>query len=163
MHCFVQVGDNGVISFTSPFTLFNPEPFPGFSNIHVVAPYWSDNDIRRQGSVIYEVFQFGDSTIGDSDSLLDTVSDFITENFNNDSEPAFKGTYMILAEWREVHPFPDGDSPNTLSPAQKDFVALVCIYHGPVVVVHTQDLIKHSNRTHTLKLRTPPNPYFKIA
>ena len=123
IHYFVQIGDNGVISFSSPFNSPTPVPFPVSSNIHVVAPYWSDNDIRQRGSVIYEVFQSGDSAYGDS--LLATVSDFIKDNFNNDSN--FQGTYMILVEWNGVHPFPDDAGASTLSSAQRNFADLVCI------------------------------------
>lgn len=118
----MQIGDNGVISFGTPFFLFIPEAFPGSINIDVVAPYWSDNDIRREGSVKYEVLQAGNSLR--EDMLLATVSDFITETLGNMT--TFKGSYMILAEWNNVHSFPHGSSSSSLSPTQEEFIALVC-------------------------------------
>jgi len=72
----------------------------------VVAPYWTDNDIRKEGYVSYEVFQL-QVTGGYGDQLLDSVSSVIRErNVSLD----FKGSFMILAEWRDVHPFPHGAS-----------------------------------------------------
>jgi len=70
----------------------------------VVAPYWIDNDIRREGNVSYEVFQL-QATGAYGDQLLDVVSRLIREcNMSSD----FKGSFMILAEWRDVHPYPHG-------------------------------------------------------
>ena len=91
--------------------LWNPEPFPGNTlssvrKFHVVAPYWSDNDIRREGEVSYGVFQL-QATGPYGDQLLDEVSSHIRErNISSD----FKGTFMILAEWKGVHPYPHGGS-----------------------------------------------------
>lgn len=67
-----------------------------------MAPYYSDNDIRRSGEVYYDVFRRGSST---SDNIiLDTVNHYIRLKTNED----FSGTFMILAEWRDVHPYPHG-------------------------------------------------------
>ena len=56
------------------------------------------------------------------------VSNFINETI--DTASAFQGTYMILAEWNGVHPFPHGSSSSTnLSPIQQAFIALVCFKH----------------------------------
>ena len=72
----------------------------------MVAPYWTDNDIRREGNVSYEVFQL--QAMGAyGDQLLDDVSSYIRErNMSSD----FAGTFMILAEWEGVHPYPHGAS-----------------------------------------------------
>ena len=72
----------------------------------MVAPYWTDNDIRREGNVSYEVFQL-QATGAYGDQLLDDVSSYITE-CNTSSD--FAGTFMILAEWEGVHPYPHGAS-----------------------------------------------------
>ena len=72
----------------------------------MVAPYWTDNDIRREGNVSYEVFQL-QATGPYGDYLLNYVSSYIREcNMSSD----FKGSLMILAEWEEVHPYPHGSS-----------------------------------------------------
>ena len=88
-----------------------PQPFPGtvvsVRSAHVVAAYWSDNDIRREGNVSYEVFEFQKTgTYGDE--VLTTVSNYIMEELENAT--SFLGVYMILAEWNSVHPFPHGSS-----------------------------------------------------
>ena len=87
-----------------------PEPFPGrvssgVRNFDVVAPYWTDNDIRREENVSYEVFQL-QNTGSYADQLLDDISGFIREhNISSD----FTGCLIILAEWKNVHPYPHGD------------------------------------------------------
>jgi len=46
----VQVNNNGIISFGSFFSFFNPRRFPrGASNV-LIAPYWADADTRVPGS-----------------------------------------------------------------------------------------------------------------
>ena len=69
-----------------------------------MAPYWSDNDIRREGEVSYEIFEKGRSSY--DDVLLDRVNTYLTANMMTN----FSGTFMILAEWRDVHPYPHGSS-----------------------------------------------------
>ena len=72
----------------------------------MVAPYWTDNDIHREGNVSYEVFQI-QTTGAYGDQLLDDVSKYIRER-NTSSD--FAGSFMILAEWESVHPYPHGAS-----------------------------------------------------
>jgi len=67
-----------------------------------VAPYWSDHDIRREGEVSYEIFEKGRSSYGDM--LLDRVNTYLAANVMTN----FTGTFMILAEWKDVHPYPHG-------------------------------------------------------
>ena len=101
----MQVGTNGVISFSRPFYYWYPYPFPGnyyLRRFYVVAPYWADHDIRREGEVCYETFHRGRSTT--ENSVLDRVSRYLRMNTMSD----FSGTFMILAEWRNVHPYPHG-------------------------------------------------------
>ena len=62
-----------------------------------MAPYWSDNDIRDEGDVCYEVHN------EDSD-LMRTISKFISYKSGN----TFVGNWMLLAEWNDVHPYPHG-------------------------------------------------------
>ena len=67
-----------------------------------MAPYWSDNDIRREGEVSYEIVEKGRSSY--DDMLLDRVNAYLAAN----TMANFSGTFMILAEWRDVHPYPHG-------------------------------------------------------
>ena len=69
-----------------------------------MAPYWSDHDIRREGEVSYEIFEKGRSSY--DDMLLDRVDAYLAANMMTD----FSGSFMILAEWRDAHPYPNGSS-----------------------------------------------------
>ena len=95
-----QVGTNGIISFGLPFYLSSAVLFPGsfsdVTNTYVVAPFWSDVDIRSVGEIFYEVHSTGDSTR--SDDLLASVSEFITNQTGNQ----FSGLWMLVAQWDEV-------------------------------------------------------------
>ena len=94
-----------MISFTRPFQHWIPSPFPGHIYqrfFYIVAPYYSDNDIRRSGEVYYEIFRRGRSR--NDNIILDKVNLYLRLKTNED----FSGTFMILAEWRDVHPYPHG-------------------------------------------------------
>ena len=58
---------------------------------NLIAVFLSDHDARFSGSIRYKTY--------DSDSKnLDTVSRFVQSRQN----VTFKGTWMIIAEWRDV-------------------------------------------------------------
>ena len=98
-----------MISFSRPFYYWYPYLFPGFSYLrrfYVVAPYWADHDIRSEGSVFYETFERGRSQ--NDDIILSRVNDYLTRS--NETASSFSGTFMILAEWNGVHPYPHGSS-----------------------------------------------------
>ena len=92
----LQVCANGVISFRRAVTSHQSFLFPSSDNF-VVSPFWADNDIRLAGEVSYEVHS-------GADSLLNGVSTFIRSYEENE----FIGTWMLLAEWNQVHPYPYG-------------------------------------------------------
>ena len=94
-----------MISFSRPFYYWYPYPFPGYyylRRFHVVAPYWADHDIRKEGNVFYETFERGKSQ--NDDSMLQRVNDYLRYKTGSN----FSGTFMILAEWNGVHPYPQG-------------------------------------------------------
>ena len=68
-----------------------------------MAPFWARNDIRLEGSVSYEVHN-------GSSGHLQEISNLISEN----ECVSFTGTWMLLVEWRDVHPYPDGIIDSTL-------------------------------------------------
>ena len=72
----------------------------------MVAPFWSDNDIRRSGSVHYVNITLGDSNHGDE--LINTVSKFIQHQNDEAAEQNFTGDWMLIAHWDRVHPYPHG-------------------------------------------------------
>lgn len=133
----LQVGTNGLISFDRPFNLWHPRLFPSndplVSSANILAPYWSDNDIRKTGEISYASFQHSNSAEGDS--LLTLVTNYI--RFVASAYPdildasQFIGNFMVVAEWDQVHPFPHGslNLTNILddNPSISDFVEMVCI------------------------------------
>lgn len=88
-----QVSTNGILSFARPFPYHSPHLFPGTSFYNfLVAPFWSDNDIRRDvGAVSYWVYT------GQSDSLT-----FVSTYISQQEQVKFNGTWMLAAEWSSV-------------------------------------------------------------
>ena len=80
---FFQVSENGVISFDAEWKFAHPSRFPTdyfyTRNAYVVAPFWSDNDIRKEGTVRYVAIEEGESARGDE--MLRVASDFVLVNF----------------------------------------------------------------------------------
>ena len=101
----LKVGDNGVISFGSPFFFYEPSLFPTYNvfirNSFVVAPFWADVDNRRAGQIRYQVLS---ATNLAANGTIEHVSRFISHEINE----SFSGLWMLVAEWRDVHPYPHG-------------------------------------------------------
>ena len=101
-----QVGSNGIISFGAGWTSRLPQLFPTTNNItknaYVIAPFWSDNDLTLAGNVTYQVEEF-------SSDQLTSASAFITDTTNTN----FSGTWMLVAQWNGVHPYPHGSNPSS--------------------------------------------------
>ena len=102
-HTLSQVGANGIVSFGAGWTSRLPQLFPTNNNLtkyaHVVAPFWSDNDLTLAGNVTYQVEEF-------STEKLTNASAFIADIMNTN----FSGTWMLVAQWNCVHPYPHGGS-----------------------------------------------------
>ena len=103
-----QVGTNGIFSFSEPFYSASPTPFPGGApGAYIVAPYWDDVDLRRAGNLSYEVHSRRENN-PESNQLLEEVSGFVEDSIRQ----SFQGSWMLVAEWKEVHPWPHGvDNP----------------------------------------------------
>jgi len=92
---------DGAITFDRPTRLYRPLQFPLRNNLQIASVFLADHDPRESGRVRYAVFS------GASSRNVDTVSSFIrNKGFSND----FKGTWMVVAEWREVPEY-DGANP----------------------------------------------------
>ena len=131
-----------MISFSRPFYYWYPFPFPGYyylRRFYVVAPYWADHDIRRDGEVCYETFQRG-RTI-DENIVLDKVSSYLRIR----TSKSFIGTFMILAEWRDVYPYPHGSENfyyfEKYYPSIKAFTDQVHLWHTLFIQYHSQKLM----------------------
>lgn len=64
-----------------------------------MAPFWADVDTRIEGSVQYQTFD----PVNDN-ATISEVSDYISQATNS----SFSGVWMLVAEWRDVHPYPHG-------------------------------------------------------
>ena len=109
----LQVANNGIFSFIEEFSHWDPEAFPGDStsvqNRYLVTPFWDDVDISGPGggSIYYQVHEASGDNPG-SLSLLEQVNDFVQAVENS----SFVGTWMLVAMWDQVHPYPYGTSPD---------------------------------------------------
>ena len=100
-----------MISFRRGFTYYTPDLFPtnrqAIRNSLVVAPFWSDVDVRLQGSIHFKVFVRTSGNEQDIE-LLNFVSGYIALTQNNAAN--FTGNTMLVAQWRDVPPYPYGSS-----------------------------------------------------
>ena len=104
----MQVNENGLFSFNEPFSFSHPNQFPT-DNIYsrlsnVVAPFWSDNDIRKNGTVRYVDINIRDLTHDHENHIL--VSDVLAHlRKTGTTGKEFQPTWMIVAQWDKVPPF----------------------------------------------------------
>ncbi len=115
------VNENGVISFDEPWRFSYPNRFPT-NYFHsrqsmVIAPFWSDNDIRREGTVRYFTFctisnkaecthqNKSTPSYQESVRIMNTVNEYIQTTRDSD----FDGSWLLIAQWDQVHPSPHGD------------------------------------------------------
>ena len=106
-----QVNENGVISFNEPWQYSYPNRFPTrnfFTRTRLaVAPFWSDNDIRRAGAVRYATYHSDESTSNKAgQALLARVNNYIQTRYTEDR---FIGNWLLVAHWDHVHPSPHGE------------------------------------------------------
>lgn len=106
-----------MISFGSPFSRFSTNSFPPpppFLQSSFIAPFWADVDLRQEGRVLYETFS------GNSEQLK-TINNFIGAQTSS----SFNGVWMLLAEWKAVHPYPHGDTQFRASDANNETLAFL--------------------------------------
>lgn len=78
-----------------------------------VAPFWSDNDIRREGAVRYATFNANDAASNpDGKRWLDQVNMYIQSTQGEDEE-RFEGNWLLTVHWDHVHPSPHGEDDHT--------------------------------------------------
>ena len=74
-----------------------------------VAPFWSDNDIRKEGAVRYASYHTSEAaTNPEGKQWLDQVNEFI-QNFQSEGEDEFQGSWVLTVHWENVHPSPHGE------------------------------------------------------
>ena len=73
-----------------------------------MAPFWNDHDLRESGNVRYAVINSDEGT--ESAKLIKDISKFIQLNHEQAGMDEFEGTWMLLAHWDNVHPYPHGSN-----------------------------------------------------
>ncbi len=74
------------------------------SQSNLLAPFWNDHDGRDPiSSVKYKVYS---GTAGDPDGFMHNVSSFISNHVNARLFGKFVPTWMLVASWRDVPPYP---------------------------------------------------------
>ena len=93
----LQVGTNGYLSFDKVFTDYLAFEFPGLGDVTLVSPFFCDIDISKgTGSISYEVHTAGQSTV-----IFSDINTIVREQMETD----FSGTWLLVAEWRNVPEF----------------------------------------------------------
>ena len=110
-----------MFSFNEPFSFSHPNQFPT-DNIYsrlrnVVAPFWSDNDIRKNGTVQYVDINIRDLTHDHENLIISEVLDHLRKTGTIGIGQEFQPTWMIVAQWDKVPPF-----------SQESVSSKVCFY-----------------------------------
>lgn len=100
-----------MISFRRGFNYYIPNLFPtnrqAIRNSLVIAPFWSDIDIRLEGSIYYK--KYIRTSENESDiKLLNFISGYIANRQSNATN--FTGNTMLVVQWKNVPPYPHGAS-----------------------------------------------------
>ena len=91
-----------------------------------VAPFWSDNDIRKSGAVRYISFHVNDAQINPKGKTwLDQVNKYI-QSIQGEDEEIFEGKWLVTAHWDHVHPSPHGEDDH--QGISEDELDKVCAY-----------------------------------
>jgi hypothetical protein len=101
-HSQVYVNDNGILSMRNPFPNNDPSLFPSTSPdtywAYLVAPFWSDADLRVEGTVMWKVYNRSDIDFSPVDNVV-----------SSDQNTSYVGSWMLVVRWDGIHPFPHGD------------------------------------------------------
>ena len=120
-----QISENGAFSFGKPWKFSHPDIFPTeyyyTQDSDVVAPFWSDNDIRKEGTVRYLAVSRWDSREGDE--MMDVVLEYLKRREDINISSSYAPTWMIVGQWEKVHPFPHGSDDH--QGVSEDFLDLV--------------------------------------
>ena len=109
LHNQIQVGDNGIISFRRGFSYYRPDLFPtnrqAIRDSLIVAPFWSDVDVRLEGKIHYKQL-FKTSGIEQEITVLNYISNYVAVK---QGLPAnFTASTLVVVQWKSVPPFPHG-------------------------------------------------------
>ena len=71
-----------------------------------MAPFWSDNDIRRAGAVRYASVS-SNNTNEAGQALFNIVNAYVR---TQPGKEAFNGSWLLIAHWDNVHRSPHGET-----------------------------------------------------
>uniref|UniRef100_A0A8C8DPU4 NIDO domain-containing protein n=1 Tax=Oryzias sinensis TaxID=183150 RepID=A0A8C8DPU4_9TELE len=87
----IYVNNNGHLTFNASYDSYSPQRFPLYGSRDLIAPFWTDLDNRRSGSVLYNQYTNG--------SVLQQATRDINSYFPNLS---FSADLVFVATWYEV-------------------------------------------------------------
>ena len=97
---YLQINNNGIISFNRSFSDFRPKQFPLSSNRSLIAPFWADSDTRSSRGTVW----FG---IRNNDfNLLEKARQDVTRYFS--SQQNFAPNFLLVSTWEKVPHFRSG-------------------------------------------------------
>lgn len=74
-----------------------------------MAPFWSTNDIRISGSVRYTTLNR--QSLSNGENEIELFFEMVNKYIRTTSEDKnFSGSWMLIARWDHVHPYPHGDT-----------------------------------------------------
>ena len=72
---------------------------------YVVAPFWSDNDIRKAGEVLYATYSAAE---GDANPEGKALLEEVNMHIQNNEDEGFEGNWLLVVHWKNVHQSPHG-------------------------------------------------------
>uniref|UniRef100_A0A671KPP0 NIDO domain-containing protein n=1 Tax=Sinocyclocheilus anshuiensis TaxID=1608454 RepID=A0A671KPP0_9TELE len=91
----IYVNNNGHLTFNGQFHSYTPYQFPGYGEIDLIAPFWTDIDNEGNGVISYRQYTSG--------SVLTEATQDINQYF---PELSFSATWVFVATWDRVAYFP---------------------------------------------------------
>ena len=107
----LQVLSDGAIVFDRKERLYQPQTFPS-PNRQIVAPFLTDHDPRSNGRVHYKVYN-------EPTRNMEMVETFLKHR--NATSAEFTGSWMLVAEWKDVPMSPATEPTNEVSFHQNCF------------------------------------------
>uniref|UniRef100_H2LLS5 NIDO domain-containing protein n=1 Tax=Oryzias latipes TaxID=8090 RepID=H2LLS5_ORYLA len=124
----IYVNHNGHLTFNSPYFSYIPQRFPLYGPIDLIAPFWTDVDIRQTGLVLYNQYT--------NSSVLQQATRDINSYFPNLN---FSADWVFVATWYEVPYYP-----MTATVSQK--IIYIIHYYAIYCIVHTDKKFKEYSK-----------------
>ena len=145
----VQVNDNGVISFNSPYNVRTPLSLPLDGTEQIIAPYWADVDTREVGQIFYRP-----ST---DPTLLARASQELQAAFPRSQNLAIRA--LLIATWVDVGYFSQsGDKVRKYVRTYTVDVHMMLVrkfsYHMCIYIIYVHNYIHMYVHTYNMSLHT---------